>query len=497
MGSLYVLAFPPFNFIIFGFICIILCTLIFTLAKSFLQICLLSFAFTLGLSVFGFYWIVYAANYVLPYEGLSLLILVGFSLLYSIPLLPAAYLINKSKYVGGKFVFITLIAWSFVELFKQYFMGGLPWYLPAQLWNRSLPILQSASVVGVLGLSVLTLWLLLSFLILGAKNRTLFFKIKFIMIPWVLFLILYIGGLISLVEMPEDKNTPYIDIRIVQPNIKQNDKQNPEKLLENFKEIIALTFNGLDYDNPPKYIILPEVVFNLILEDNPLLFKMLLEKIPKGSYLLIGALRLEDNKLYNSLYQISGSSQQIVKYYDKIRLVPFGEYIPFSEYVPWVSSFVGLYDLRKGDKQTIFDAEVNEHFLALICFEGIFSNPNISSQRIQWLLNVSNEAWFNSSIEFEQNLSLFRFRSIEGGIPSVKVSNTGISAIIDNKGKIIYQSSKTTKQVVNLRLSIKLKNTINSDIGNKILMSVILTLFLINLSTVIKKNTKQRVKFEH
>jgi len=363
------------------------------------------------------------------------------------------------------------------DVMKLSLFGGFPWFMIASVWDFDIYMLQIASIVGEFGLGIITYGLLtLCFgLVLNLKVVV---KIYLLIIILSITFILHYAGYYIIKNFDKDDGKSYkkISLRLVQPNINQGDKQNPYKQDENFHTILDLAFSNLPQNID--YIILPEVAFNIVLENREDLFKQLLKSIPKNSYLLTGTLREYKKNYYNSFYILEESLNNIKinNFYDKLLLVPFGEFIPLSQFLPFINNFVGLSNLSAGVEQKIFNLK-NNKFSVLICFEGVFPN-NLNSYQIDWLLNISNEAWFNESIEFQQNNSLLKFRSIESGVPLVKVSNTGQSIVVDSLGRIKSVIKQHSVEKLDIDLQLRKKNVVFSFLIHNFLLSCIISAYV-------------------
>ncbi len=480
-GSLFVLSFPPFN----NVLCVILsvCGISYLILQSNNYKTLLCQALVLSFSIsfIGCYWISYSSYYVVYNFFLAQLILIGFGFLYTIFLLPTFLLIFLTKNHKTYVVLIsTWVAWCMFDVCKLYLLGGFPWFMVASIWDFDIYMLQIASIVGEIGLSIITYGLLI--LCFGLLlNLSIKVKIIFVIMLCVIIFICHCLGYYIIKKFDSNNNFNTTSIRLVQPNINQMDKQNFYKQNENFNKIVELAFSNISYNKKNiDYIVLPEVAFNIVLEDNKNLFNKLLQSIPQNSYLLTGTLREENNSFYNSFYILKRQETHKYKvdnFYDKLLLVPFGEYIPLSKMLPFINNFVGLSNLQSGDEQKIFNVK-NHKFSVLICFEGVFPNK-LNSSQIDWLLNISNEAWFNRSIEFKQNNSLLRFRSIEGGIPLVKVANTGESIVLDALGRITNRINPYTAQVLDIDLQLRKKNVVFSLLIHNFLLYCIIFMYII------------------
>jgi apolipoprotein N-acyltransferase len=165
--------------------------------------------------------------------------------------------------------------------------------------------------------------------------------------------------------------------------------------------------------------------------------------IPPHGYLATGILRESYEQgnflLYNSLYIID-SNGNIKDYYDKSHLVPFGEYLPFRDYLPKfmspVTNIVG--ELGHGEKYKPIRIKNFPLMSGAICYESIFPKETILfSQKTEILLVIANDGWYGISRGPYQHLAAAQMRAAEEGITVIRSANTGISAIIDDKGKIL------------------------------------------------------------
>lgn len=204
--------------------------------------------------------------------------------------------------------------------------------------------------------------------------------------------------------------------------------------------------------------------------------------LPPGSMLFTGSNRLEESgngrrAIYNSVYQIDDLGG-IVGRYDKVRLVPFGEMLPFERTL----NALGIRRLvtlpgtfAAGRRPQVLGGGLIPSVRPLICYEIIFSGSVIGDTRPAWILNVTNDAWFGNSSGPRQHLHFSRVRAVEEGLPVVRAANTGISAIIDAKGRIRASLPLNGKGVLDGRLPAALPPTLFSRFGS-ILFVVLLGL---------------------
>jgi apolipoprotein N-acyltransferase len=236
-------------------------------------------------------------------------------------------------------------------------------------------------------------------------------------------------------------------IRIVQANIDQKDKWRPENL-----ELIFHAYLGLSTrpsNRPVDAIIWPEgalpAVIDELLQPGSSHARRLQAALKPGQTLLLGANRVgfgRDGKLdyFNSLIALrrSAGGLTIPAFYDKHRLVPFGEFVPLGDFAGKIGfrSLVHMpEDFTAGPPPRSMILDGLPPAQPLICYEALF--PGLAEgPRPRWLLNVSNDAWFGRTSGPLQHLNLASYRAIEAGLPMARVTPTGVTAMIDAHGRI-------------------------------------------------------------
>jgi apolipoprotein N-acyltransferase len=198
--------------------------------------------------------------------------------------------------------------------------------------------------------------------------------------------------------------------------------------------------------------------------------------LQRGTVLLTGSVRAPDlppgvrvTRAYNSIYLIDHDGS-VLAVYDKLHLVPFGEYLPFQD---WMEK-LGFVQLTKvqggfipGTVRRTLDIPNAPRALPLICYEAIFPGNVVShDDRPGWIINVTNDGWFGISTGPYQHLQQARMRSIEEGLPMVRAANTGISAVIDPVGRIVAQLGLGIEGVLDAGLPAAIAPTIYARIGN-------------------------------
>jgi apolipoprotein N-acyltransferase len=316
-----------------------------------------------------------------------------------------------------------------VEFLRSHVLTGFPWGLVAYVWIDT-PVAQALSVLGPHGLGLLTLL---------AALVPVFFRHR---IGWrslggVLCLAL-VWGWGSLRTPPPDAValSPTV-VRIVQPNAEQSLKWVPEMRQVFFDRQIMLTKRPRPEEID--VVIWPETALPFYLGDNPNVLQALADAAGPDTQVITGIRRYEQGRYFNALIHLDRVGQ-VTNTYDKHHLVPFGEYIPFG----WLARQLGLRGLAAqlegfsaGPGPQVLSAAGLPDFLPLICYEAIFpGHVQTDAGRPDWLVHITNDAWFGAMSGPYQHLDQVRARAIEQGLPVARSANTGVSAMIDPYGRI-------------------------------------------------------------
>ncbi|MDS9468566.1 apolipoprotein N-acyltransferase [Paracoccus sp. MBLB3053] len=318
---------------------------------------------------------------------------------------------------------------------RGWIFTGLPWALTGHVWI-STPAGQTAATFGAIGLSALTM--------LCAAMPTLLWQARLSKLrgalPGAAISILLIGtawsaGLARLAQpLPPDTG---LHLRLVQPDARQALKWDPYWSEVFFRRLIELSAARDADRTSPDAIIWPETAVNFLLEQAGTAPEDIAAYV--GGPVILGIQRVVGERYYNSLTEFS--ERGIGPVYDKFHLVPFGEYTPWGDVMSHFgvrafaaqhgfgySSGPGPASLRFGKLPSV---------QPLICYEAVFSRHLISgAERPQWLLQVTNDAWFGKLSGPWQHLAQARLRAIESGLPLMRAANTGISAVIDPRGNL-------------------------------------------------------------
>ena len=466
LGMLGALSFAPYYIIPFIWITFWVLMYFIITAKNKKQVASFSFFCGFGLGVSSLSWI---CNALLVDDGafavfipLALMGLGTFlGLFFMLPALCTALFkkpVSKWLAFGACFVFF--------EWVRSWLFTGFPWNLIGNIWTFFPPVLQTASLAGVYGLSLLSVLLFTSMALLPKK--------RYFIILSIIFCCCLMAGFMRLYESPKEMVWG-VKLRLVQPNISQSLKWNPQKAQENYETLLSLSReNNTDIT----HVIWPESAMPFYPEIDEVSTRRLMSALRQGATLLAGGLRVVDIKkrqLANALF-IFDDLADIKGYYDKSHLVPFGEYVPFREFlkidklVPIPSDFI-----KGKGVETIYVPKAPP-VSPLVCYEVIFPTEVVNkSKRPEWILNITNDAWYGLSAGPYQHLSIAQMRAVEEGLPLVRSTNNGVSAVINPYGEIISSLDLGLKGVLDSPLPRAEKVTPYASFGNKI------PLFLVGL----------------
>ncbi len=378
--------------------------------------------FGFGHFVVGLYWLGNAIETV----GLWYLMPLGwFGLPAFLALFPATatWLSHKGNLKSPLLTALKFsLAWFIAEWLRGTILTGLPWNLAGYMWP--LPVLQICSVIGIYGLSLLTILFLTSF---ASQSRI-------YMLTWVaVFIGLYGWGQHRLTENPTQLTG--INMRLVQASIPQSTKWLADHFRDNFDKHIGLS--AIEAERPLKAVIWSEASIPTFVTDYPVLMDTLAAVAPKGGYIIVGGPRHGGNGEIFTSTLIFNDKSDLVASYDKSHLVPFGEYFPLRQWFPFVSKLTsGDQDYAAGSGVRTLSLPGLGKFSPLVCYEAIFPNHVVDQNQPTWMLNQTNDAWYGHSSAPYQHLQIVRVRAIEEGIPLIRSANNGISAVIDPLGRI-------------------------------------------------------------
>lgn len=354
--------------------------------------------------------------------------------------------------------------WVLLEYLRSHLLTGFPWALLGYSQYLNLSVLQIADITGVWGVSFLITMVNVAiaevlgvrFLVLGQKDA----KIKPGMMIWCFLLlslaIIYGYYKLNLTPLPvpahpagwrqagnTQDRTP-IKISVIQGNIPQDLKW--DKDCRDFIITQYINLSRQAMQDKPDLLIWPEAALPVVLEEEPLYYEMVRDlvreiKVP----VLLGVVTLRNNLYYNSSVLVSGGAE-ILDIYDKLHLVPFGEYIPLRKTLWFLQTIVPIGDITAGRVYKVFDHPAK--FSVLICFEDLF--PELSRRFVnkgaRFLVNITNDAWYKKTPASYQHLQASVLRAVENRVFLVRSANTGVSGFITPAGEIISLVEKASGQ---------------------------------------------------
>ncbi len=434
LGLVSVLALPPVHAVpvllltVPGFLALL------GRAGTWRQAAWLGFWFGFGQQLAGVYWVTHAIlTDVATYFWLVPLAAPGLALPLAIyAVLPA--LVAWRLAPGWPRLLGFAGAWVVAELLRGWLLTGFSWNLLGTVWAFRPEPLQLASLIGVHGLSFLTV-LLAGLPVLRRRGPVL---------AGLGVLVLWMGFGVWRLGVNPPAETP-VRVVLVQGNVAQEVKWDASQRMPIFQRYLRLSAEGARaaaaaHPPQPVLVIWPETASPFLLAQDPEARRLAAETLPPGGMLLAGTVRAEWNpegqlsRLYNSLVAVDPAGA-LVGVFDKAHLVPFGEYMPLGGLLP-IRMVTGGVDFSAGPGPAVLPLPGGLPAPGpLICYEVIFPGEVVGAERPAWLLNVTNDAWFGVSAGPYQHLAAARLRAVEEGLPMVRAAQTGISAVFDASGR--------------------------------------------------------------
>jgi apolipoprotein N-acyltransferase len=336
------------------------------------------------------------------------------------------------------------------EWLRGHLFTGFPWNAFGYTLTGPLVLAQSAALIGVWGLTFVAVATFSTLSVLTDDSADTRRRWMPPLLSAAVLTAMAAYGTFRLASEPT-RFVPDVRLRIMQPNLPQDEKFNYSAKQSVMDRYLALS----DRSTGPQstgvrdvtHLIWPESAFPFLLTREPEALAQIANLLSPGTILITGAARAVDDvpspallRAYNSVYVINHDGY-ILSIYDKVHLVPFGEYLPFQSFF----EKLGLMQLTKqrggftpGDRRRVLAAPRAPSFLPLVCYEIIFPDDAVpAGERPGWLLNLTNDGWFGISSGPYQHFQQARVRAIEQGLPLVRAANTGISAVVDPLGRIV------------------------------------------------------------
>ena len=408
-------------------------------------------------------------------------------------LITLCFIISKPKKIVSSFFSFSLFFGIF-EFIRGSILTGFPWNLIAYSFSNHLEILSITSFIGTYGFNLFCISLFTSpaVFILRDSKKDIWVCIVFLMMP----LLFYMHGS----SYKETFNTSDVisynyKVRAIGSNISLDrfySNIDPASAINDLIEISEPNKNEKTIFVWPEGI-LPEISQKELFE-----YKWLFEKsFNKNHLLLIGinnqTINKESINYFNSL-SIYDHNLELLNFYNKVNLVPFGEFLPFEN----ISKAFGLRSITnnyqsfsKGNKREIM--EINREgfsikILPLICYEIIYSGKIFSNSNFDLIINISEDGWFGKSIGPKQHFAHSIFRAVESGKYLLRSANNGIAAIINPLGIVEQKIEYGESGFIDFKEAKKIQPTLFSKYGNKIFIILILLYIFIIFSFNRTKN---------
>lgn len=382
---------------------------------------------------------------------------------------------------GWRRVIVLALAWSAAEWLRGHVLTGFPWNLVGYTWTSFDSVLQITSVAGIYGLSLITVAVMAMPASIWADPRRAAAGPRAPARPWMptavsvaVLALVAIGGAVRM-GAGELRWQDGVNLRIVQANIPQRLKWQSGRREANLLQHVDMSLAAADVS--PTAVIWPETASTFALDDGGPVARLIGSAAPPGGVVLTGAPRAigrrgEDFSLRNSLH-IVDSESRLLGTYDKSHLVPFGEYLPLRgllSAIGFKKVTSGSVDFSAGTGPQTLRVPGLPPFSPLICYEVIFPGGVVDpDDRPEWLLSLTNDAWFGKRTGPIQHFNMARVRAVEQGLPLVRAASTGVSAVVDPYGRVLEELGVGVTGVIDSRLPAPLAGpTIYARYGDKV-----------------------------
>ena len=404
----------------------------------------------------------------------------------------AAVAVKLMGWRGLSLVFGFAASLAVAEFLRGRLFTGFPWTAPGLAAGGLGALAQTASLIGMTGLTLtIILWAGLPLVVLQRDRKR---RESAIAVGVALLMPLgWAWGYVRLAEITTAGEVPDVRLRIVQPNIAQDEKWREDNARTIFDKLVALSVQpSAAYPNgiaDITHVVWPESAVPFLIDESEVARSELRRVLRGKTVLIMGAIRRDAARkdaegypaVYNSVLVFDGAANVVARY-DKWRLVPGGEFLPFEP-------LLGPIGFRKvvtvpgsfaaGPGPVTLQIPGAPDAGVLVCYEAIFPNDLIdSSRRPQWLLNVTNDGWFGNSTGPYQHLAQARLRAIEQGLPLVRAANTGISAVIDSHGKLRTSLTLMSDGIIDSALPLAITSTLYFRVGDMALLLLVVAAVL-------------------
>ncbi|WP_081880952.1 apolipoprotein N-acyltransferase [Methylotenera sp. L2L1] len=431
LGAFGVLGFAPFYFYPASILSLISVIYFIVVSDSAKSAAMAGFTYGLGLFGIGIYWIYISLH---TYGGMpsvmaafSTFVLAAFLALF--PAMVGALSKQLCKQQPTMLVIAIPVFWALADWVRSWIFTGFPWLTMGYSQVPTSPLAGYMPVIGVYGVTLITVLIasIVGYLLAEKQSRK----------PWqskaigAVLLLSVTGYLLKQVEWTTPIDKP-LSVSLLQGNIEQNLKWAPEIAEHTMQQYLAMVESS-----DAKLIVLPETALPVVASNIPedLQTRLLAHAHRNQGDVLVGVVERENGEYFNSVLSYGSAGTYT---YRKSHLVPFGEFIPLKVAFGWIYRDwlnMPLSDLSRGAQYQQPMSVAGEKVAVNICYEDVFGEEIIRQLPLASLLvNVSNDAWYGESYAADQHLQFSQARALETGRMMLRATNTGATAIIDQKG---------------------------------------------------------------
>jgi len=440
--------------------------------------------FGFGYFFFGLFWI--GEAFLVEANKFAVLLPVAVSLLpagLALFWVGAAAVATLAWRPGLTRVLALALALAVAEWLRGHVLTGFPWNVLGYALTYPDSLMQTAGVIGIYGLSLVAVFVLAAPLVAWVDSRTTRARWRGAAMLVAAAAVMMAYGHWRLAQPAPAVAGDALRLRLVQPSVLQREKWMPEHQRRIFNLHLDLTKRNAagieDGAAGVDLVLWPEAAMPFLPLETPEAIELIGKALPPGAQLVSGALRVEvpdpekpdeNRRIFNTLLAF-GAEGKLVATYDKIHLVPFGEYLPLNR---WLDA-IGLEPLtrRRGGFTTgpqprpLMKLPRVPAFAPLICYEGIFPRAIVQgAERPAFLANVTNDGWFGNTTGPRQHLHQSRVRAAEEGLPLLRVANNGITAVVDGHGRVLQRLDLDVIGVIDARLPAALPPTVYGRFGD-------------------------------
>lgn len=352
------------------------------------------------------------------------------------------------------------LGFGMAEWLRSFLFTGFPWN-PVGFAAMPVPLLmQSVIVTGVAGMNALAVLVFAMPALAAARRDRLAGTALAVGLAAA-----HAGFGYLRMNMPEPEAERTLSVRIVQPNVDLSEKWDESVRSRIFAEMLALSAQRGAGGAPPQLVLWPETAVPFLFSDRPDALAAIGDMLSEGQMLMTGAVRAEagmgtagDWPYYNSVMAIDDGGE-IVDVVDKLHLVPFGEYLPFAGIMArlGIGQFVaGPMNFVAGSERHAIELPGSASAVPFICYEIIFPGlVAVDAASADLIVNVTNDAWFGDTPGPYQHFRQAQVRSVENGIPLLRAANTGISGVVDGRGRIIDALAMNVPGVIDVDVALE------------------------------------------